>query len=50
MRFELAYCNYEWWAIKDNDTGLVISGEKVVEIMNELEKELEKQKKNNGRV
>ena len=40
-RFTLAYADYDWWAIcdKENPTELDISGEDVVELLNELHEE-----------
>ena len=40
-RFTLAYADYDWWAIcdKENPTELGISGEDVVELLNELYEE-----------
>lgn len=40
-RFSLAYADYDWWAIcdKKNPTELGISGEEVVELLNELHEE-----------
>lgn len=40
-RFTLAYADYDWWAIcdKENPTELGISGEDVVELLNELHEE-----------
>ena len=40
-RFKLAYADYDWWAIcdKENPTELGISGEDVVELLNELHEE-----------
>ena len=42
-RFTLAYADYDWWAIcdKENPTELGISGEDVVELLNELYEEKE---------
>ena len=42
-RFKLAYADYDWWAIcdKENPTELGISGEDVVELLNELSEENE---------
>ena len=40
-RFTLAYADYDWWAIcdKENPTELGISGEDVVDLLNELHEE-----------
>ena len=40
-RFKLAYADYDWWAIcdKENPTELGISGQDVVELLNELHEE-----------
>lgn len=42
-RFKLAYCDYDWWAICDNENNneLGISGQEVVDLMNELNDENE---------
>ena len=49
-RFKLAYADYDWWAIcdKENPTELGISGEDVVELLNELHEENQKLKKENA--
>ena len=40
-KFTLAYADYDWWAIcdKENPTERSISGEDVVELLNELHEE-----------
>lgn len=44
-RFELAYCDYDWWAICDNENNkelhkeLGLSGQEVVDLMNEINDE-----------
>ena len=50
-RFKLAYADYDWWAIcdKENPTELGISGEDVVELLNELHEENEQLKQRNNR-
>ena len=46
-RFTLAYADYDWWAIcdKENPTERGISGEDIVELLNELNDENEQLKK-----
>ena len=50
-RFKLSYCDYDWWAItdtageiKENDFSNNISGEIVVDLLNELNDENEQLK------
>ena len=45
-RFELAYADYDWWAIcdKENPTELGISGEDVVVLLNEQHETIEQLK------
>lgn len=46
-RFKLAYCDYDWWAICDNENKneLGISGQEVVDVLNELHEENQKLKR-----